>query len=230
MPIWKRKAQPVVDAAPPVDPAATALGTLPCSSAGCAQTTGIACTYVDRRNRQCTTAWCPAHRMVFDGGVICRRHVGVATALAGVDTPRPDLENRAPSLVEWVADDTAADIARTLHSVCGGRAPDLQAVSTGLDLVFVGIERERVWQRTWKLNQYKGVAYEVSLQVAEEQDSNVLVRVNHNEVARLVPPWIEQRLVGVTVSPTEDAAGRRRFHEEVITAIAIALGEAKPLS
>jgi hypothetical protein len=230
MPFWKRSGTRTDEQAAPVETLATRRGTLPCSARGCAEITGISCAYTDRRNRQCDTAWCPAHRRVVGDDVVCRRHSGIVQALAGTDIARPDLDNRAPSLTEWVSDSASDDIAATMQSVCSARLPDLVPVSTRLHLVFIGPDRLRAWQRAWKLNQYRGIAFEVALQVAEENDTEVVIRVNHNDVAHMVPPWIAQRQAGVVLTPDEDAASRGRFHQELISIIAAALADARPLS
>src|SRR5579864_7291167 len=96
---------------------AARLGDLPCNEVGCTAQTGIACEYVDRRDRACRTAWCPAHRMVVDERIYCRRHAGVVSSLptdAAQSMPLPDLENRAPSLVGWMSRQIDAEVWRIM--------------------------------------------------------------------------------------------------------------------
>jgi hypothetical protein len=117
MPLWRRGPggehphTPAPAIAAVVEPAAAAPdpppGDLPCAATGCAETTGVRCAYVDRRERGCATAWCPAHRELAGGHVYCRRHAVLIRAIAaGAGVPwLPDVDSRAPSLVEWLAND-----------------------------------------------------------------------------------------------------------------------------
>ena len=145
--------------------------------------------------------------MVIDGRVYCRRHAGVVSALPGGylanAAPLPDLENRAPSLVSWVAREVDADIRHLLLSV-----PDPGEVTELLTdpvyLVFTGADRRRAWERAWKLVDQTGDTLRVSLLVEEWADAEVAVRVDMAIVERLMPPWIAQRLHGA-LPPPEDS-------------------------
>src|SRR5438132_712259 len=79
----------------------------PCTRMGCTNGDTVQCEYVDRRSRQCRTAWCPRHRVTVENRVYCRRHAGVVSSLPAADSsltaPLPDLDNRAPSLAGWMA-------------------------------------------------------------------------------------------------------------------------------
>ncbi len=76
------------------------------------------CEYVDRRGRECRTAWCIEHRVTIEDRVYCRRHAGVVSALPSLDSSLavslPDLDNRAPSLVGWVSRQIDGDVWRLL--------------------------------------------------------------------------------------------------------------------
>lgn len=196
---------------------AAALGKLPCTESHCGANTGVACEYVDRRNRHCHTAWCPNHRLVIDGKVYCRRHAGVITALPETaDLALPDLENRAPSLVNWVARDIDSEVCRMLLAELD-ESSGAQLVTDPVRLIFVGPERARAWERSWKLAVHTGLAIRVSLQVFENADSEIDVRVNSNSVDRLAPPWIAQR--GES-PPNVDAGQRQEFVKRILEAIA----------
>jgi len=209
----------------PAQPAAAAqLGTLPCSQWQCHEATGLPCTYVDRRRRRCSTAWCPEHRDVVDDRVYCRRHAGIVRALSPIQesTPLPNIDNRAPSLVDWIARDIDDDVRAALRATpFASEASEL--VTDPVRLVFVGGERQRAWERSWRLADHMGVAIKVTVSVEERNDTEVLIRVGQNLAARMVPPWIEQRQRGEQLSPEEDAAARRRFHESIATAVIEAL-------
>ncbi len=99
-------------AAPPAAPPA---GDLPCSATGCAATIGVACHYTDRRDRHCPTAWCPEHTELAAGFVFCRRHAGLLRLLSTAGSVvLPDIDTRAPGLVEWLARDLGDGIEAAL--------------------------------------------------------------------------------------------------------------------
>ncbi len=196
-------------------------GSAPCSFAHCAARTGLSCEYVDRRGRACTTAWCPAHRIIVDGHVYCRRHAGIIAAIpkhvagSGHAQPLPDLENRAPSLANWVADDCDADIRSLLvheaQALNGG-----EVVVDPLIITYSGMDRSRVWERVWKLVEHTGMIYRISIAVEEELDAEVIIKVNQTSVYRAIPPWIGQRLLQRPIRPEVDAQRRKEFHDKII--------------
>lgn len=216
MSFWKREQRAAVVA----PPAATvdvehAPGTLPCAMPACAQHTGLACAYVDRRGRPCGTAWCPEHRLLADGQVYCRRHWNTVKGLADPEVAAlPDRDNRAPSLVAWVGRRMEPSIQAILMARTPRNGP-LSLVSIPVHLVFVGRERVRVWERTWAVADHTGHRVAVTLQVEEAHDTELVVRVGRNIVTRVVPPWIEARLAGEEVSPETDTARRQDFYESL---------------
>jgi hypothetical protein len=225
MPFWKRGSREPEEAPPP-PPAAPqpVVGTLPCSERGCANATGEPCGYVDRRARPCGTAWCPDHQSIVAGTVYCRRHAGVVGALSGAEPGAglPDIENRAPSLVNWVS----RDVEQVIQEIVTARSAELgtdRLISDPVHLAFVGPERLRIWERTWKLVDHTGWSMRVGLEVDEARDTQVAVRVGRNIVARLTPPWIEARRRGEQVPPEVDSAQREAFYTELADAVATAV-------
>lgn len=207
-------------------------GAAPCSEPGCHATTALGCEYVDRRARSCSTSWCPQHRAVTDAHVYCRRHAGVINALPLNDTsltmPLPDLENRAPSLVAWVARQIDSDAWRLMLrelEVAGGG----QLIADPVTLVFVGVERARAWERAWKLATHDGVKRRVSILVAEADDAEIEVKVGSNVVTTVMPPWIRHRVARETVSDQQDAEERQAFNEGVLEAMRIGLEREREL-
>ena len=159
-----------------------------------------------------------------DGEVYCRRHAGLVSALprgAG-STPLPDLENRAPSLVSWVARELDADIRGLLLKQIdlerGG-----QLIADPVYLVFIGPERLRAWERSWKLATHTGASFRVALQVAEEADAEVAVKIGANVLDRVVPPWIVQRQRGGTITPAADNERRAVFRQRILDVISAGL-------
>jgi hypothetical protein len=224
MPFWKRGGD-----GEPDDPRTPAgqpppvVGALPCSARDCANQTGEACAYIDRRSRTCGTAWCPDHQSVVGGRVYCRRHAGVVGALAGAEQAiMPDLENRAPSLVNWVG----RDVEQVIQEIVSGYRVQLgtdKLVADPVHLVFMGPERARVWERAWKLVDHNGWSMRVAIEVDELRDTVVAVRVGRNVVARMTPPWIEARLRGEQLPAEVDAEQRAEFYRGIAAAAASAI-------
>jgi len=199
-----------------------------CSRQGCLAKDSQACAYVDRRGAHCRTNWCSEHCESVAGVVYCLRHAGVVRAVTENQQPMPDVNCRAPSLASWIAVSVEDDVQLFMRGLAS-KGDDLRMVSDGLRLVHEGYERTRCWVRSWKLAGCKGVAHRVDIYVAENSDSEVVVRINHNEVSRTVPPWIAFRMRGMSVDPDRDKALRRRYHEDILRDIRLGLNEAQPL-
>lgn len=204
---------------PPADlvEAPAIVGTESCAEPGCGRTDGIRCPYTDRRGRQCSTTWCPDHYRVHDGLPYCRRHAGVVRALAGAGSADqgPDVDNRAPSLVDWVANEVAGQVRDLLIGIRGDCA-SLQLVADPTSLLAQGTPRQRSWTRSWKLADHTGVVLKLSLTVDEEKDSEVVARVDSVPAGSIVPPWIRMRGDGVQVDDDLDREARRQFERELV--------------
>jgi len=193
------------------------LGDLPCSERGCAATTGVACSYLDRRNQPCPTAWCPQHRVGVAEPLYCRRHAGVMRALDPSETRLPpDVSSRAASLVAWIAADLSARVVALLQGM-RGQQEELRIQATRL--VYVGRQRDRVWEHAWKLSGHRGVGHWVAVQVTEEQDDVVQLIADGSHVHHGIPPWISARREGSALGPAEDADSRERYYDELVRAI-----------
>ena len=157
--------------------------------------------------------------MTIEDRVYCRRHAGVVSALPSLDNSLavslPDLDNRAPSLVGWVSRQIDGDVWRLLlkelSSGSGG-----QLVADPVTLIFVGIGRQRAWERAWRLDSHVGIAHRVSIVVEESDDTVVTVKVGGNAVEQVVPPWILHRVRGETVPADEDRKEREEFYQRVL--------------
>jgi hypothetical protein len=207
--------------------------THPCTQDGCSSQDGAACQYVDRRGRECRTAWCIEHRFTIEDRVYCRRHAGVISALPSLDSSLavslPDLDNRAPSLVGWVSRQIDGDIWRLLlKELASGSGAQL--VADPVTLIFVGIGRQRAWERAWRLDSHVGIALRVSVVVEELDDTMITVKVGGNTVEQLVPPWIQHRVRGEVVTADEDRKEREEFYQRVLDSIERGLGHERDLS
>ncbi len=179
----------VVEPDEPVPPSAfIALGASQCDGMGCSARTGIACAYVDRRERPCPTTWCPSHRAVFEDAVYCPLHAATMRGLQCDfgDFPHPDVGNRVPALVAWVSATAEDDVVATMQSICRDRGEVL--VSDPVRRVFLGQERTRTWERAWKTCSKVGVSARVAIAVEEALPEDVLGKVNSRVVAHIRAP------------------------------------------
>ena len=193
-----------------------------CLDGECSKPATCRCTYVDRRQVKCGTTWCDEHSRVVLGLPYCRRHATVAPSLSnGFFTHMlPDVENRAPSLATWVGGelDTAVRIALTAD------APhkDAYVVSGAVRPVRVPGSTMPVWLRSWTLVDSTGVLQHVSVEVDEEDDRAVVVRVGGEPMGRHQPPWIGRPRTE-TIAPELDAASRQAFRITVMHDIELGL-------
>lgn len=193
-----------------------------CSQPGCTAPVAVPCSYVDRRQRECPTAWCAEHQQIAFDAVYCRRHVGIIEALGAdhLDQALPDLDNRAPSLANWVGRDLDAPIRTLLLTGFPGQAMNVTCGSGGS-------WRDRAWGRSWKIISPQGVDCSVSVTVLEADDRVVRVAYHGKEIMKVTPPWIEARRQGVALDADTDTQERRRFNDRIIEALQYAVMAAK---
>jgi hypothetical protein len=198
------------------------LGFLPCSGRGCREQTGIACAYVDRRERCCPTAWCPTHRLVHQRQVVCPVHGVIlgASEDALTEHHRADLGNVVPLLVCWVARELEAPVGALMAEVAERYGQTL--VVDPVRFVLVGVERVRTWERAWKICAPVGVSLRVHLAVEEAAPEVVLGKFN-SKVAVTVPapsPEICERAEDPAHPQLREVA---EFRDRVVRAISSAV-------
>ena len=193
-------------------------GRVRCTEQGCHQAVSIRCAYTDRRQRVCGTTWCIRHGAMFNDSAYCRRHAGTVAALSNgfYQLALPDLDNRAPSLVGWMSGELDAPIRVALSA----SAPDADAtlVADPVRLTSSGIS-PRCWARAWKLVDHLGVVHQVSIEVEEDSQAVVAVRVDNDLIGRSVPPWIERRQAVSAATPDEDAVARTAFNQALARSV-----------
>jgi hypothetical protein len=193
--------------------ATVAISTAPCSMRRCSNMTAQPCSYRDRRERSCPTAFCPAHSVSVGGATYCRRHAGTVQAigeLAKNPSGLPDLSDRGPGLVNWIARDLDKNI-RTLLA---------RTVRPGESVIVDDVVRlkhdhwrQARWERSWRIVEHTGPVLAVTVQMSEEDESRVHVRVGAEMVADSVPPWIARRSQGVEVEAAIDISQRQLFYQ-----------------
>jgi hypothetical protein len=185
---------------------------------------------MDRRQLGCQTVWCREHTAVREGHTYCRRHAGVARALAKAriaEVEPPDLDQRAPSLAEWVANELDDHIQRLLTEIRGAQHTLTQA-SDPLSLLIHGVPRTRAWERRWTLSAQTGLIVRIVIRVQEENEDEIVALVGPEVVARVTPPWIQNRSRKPPFPPEVDADKRREFRESLMRAISGAVARRRP--
>lgn len=201
-------------------PPARAASGIACTMRGCNNRTAELCAYRDRRDRTCSATICPAHSISLGGIRYCRRHAGTVQAigeLARDPSGRPDVNDRAPSLVDWIGRDLDKDIRRLLARAA---RPGESIIGDEAARLAHDFRRNARWERSWRIVEHTGPILNVTLHVTERDDSLVHVRVGTEAVAEGVPPWIARRREGQDVEAAIDISQRRLFYrylEETIS-------------
>jgi hypothetical protein len=169
--------------------------TLPakCARSGCESRMMRRCAYVDREGDSCITQWCMDHIKVLSGVAYCPRHAGVVKAIAGSSTPdeRPPVKCRAPSLTAWFADMLNPQIDEIL-SRFSEAGYEHHLVRHGLSHRIGNVPAHHHWEQRWEVEVSGQPPVDILVDVKEEIDIVVRVRVNEVLVTRIVPPWIER--------------------------------------
>lgn len=184
---------------------------IPCSLTGCTSDNAALCGYHDGRGRACQAAYCSEHGVSIDHAFYCRRHAGVVRAVGSQTTPGsglPDLDNRAPSLVNWIARDLDANV-RQLLAASAGRGESIIADDTVR--VVRDFNRNARWEQSWRLVDHTGLILKVTIQVLEENNSLVRVHVGSGVIADGVPPWIVRRSDDGDMATDDEK--RKRFYQ-----------------
>lgn len=213
---------------PRADAPAVAVGPsgIPCSARGCVDENAQLCAYRDRHGKSCGVARCAAHGVMFHGVTYCRRH---ASTVEAIDTPSghandvADVDDRAPSLVNWIANDLDKDVRQLLADAAH---PGEDVLTDG----FVQLTRDKLrrgrWERSWRIVDHTGLVLKVGIYTDEGDDSLVHVRVGDRLVAEGVPPWIASRQEGDESTPPVEISRRQEFYSSLQESIAAALKQA----
>lgn len=209
----------------PTAPTAAAASGLACGVPGCPNKTGQQCGYRDRRGRMCQAVFCPDHGATLYGTAYCRRHAGTVRAigeLARDPNGRPDVNDRTPSLVNWIARDLDQHIRRLLAETA--RDGEQVVADESVRLSRDGSRNLR-WERSWRLVESTGLVLKITVHVSEENDALVRINVGSEMVADGIPPWIARRRMGEEVDVAIDLAQRKLFYTYLEESIASAVAE-----
>jgi hypothetical protein len=197
-----------------------------CAARGCVDTNAQPCGYRDRHGKSCGIARCSAHGVVLHGVTYCRRH---ASTVHAIDTPSghandvADVDDRAPSLVNWIANDLDNDVRKLLADAA---QPGEDVLTDG----FVQLTRDKVrrarWERSWRIVDHTGLVLKVGIYTDEGDDALIHVRVGDRLVAEGVPPWIASRQAGDDSTPAVEISRRQQFYGSLEESIGAAVKQA----
>ena len=191
-----------------------------CVDRGCDRPASFACVYVDRGSRACRQPCCDEHGRSVAAERFCLRHAGVMDALLGDPTNilrKPDVDNRAPSLVAWIA----RTLATPLEAMLAELARDGEGViPEPLRPIIADDGVGQTWRRSWQLTDGSRPRLVVGVEVDEANDESVIVTVYTEVVRRDTPPWISARRRGERLSPEEDERRRLHFYQSMLDAVA----------
>ena len=157
-----------------------------CLFDGCERRDVAQCAFVDRHQRRCPTHWCPVHGTVQLGGHALPPSCRVAQLL-GPAPPAgsvPELDNRSPSLVNFVARAIDAEVRALLAPL----AADGESLAEEPVHIAVGT-RTRRWEHAWALRTPAGHdRVRVAVEVDDHRDPELALRVGHEVIARSIPP------------------------------------------
>jgi hypothetical protein len=196
-----------------------------CSVPGCPNGDALTCEYRDRRGHLCSVFFCSGHGTVIEGVPYCRRHASTVRAIGPLATDpngRPDLDDRTPSLVNWISRELDANVRAQLEAA----AREGESVLSD-DAVHLSRDQNRNlrWERSWRLVENTGLVLKISVNVSEENDALVRINVGSEMVADGIPPWIARRRMGEDVGVSIDVAQRQLFYQYLQESIAKAVAE-----
>lgn len=194
-----------------------------CTEANCSSGAAIPCSYVDRRQRECGTAWCPEHQQIVFGKILCRRHARTITAFGPLWASQvlPDLDNRAPSLANWAGGHLDAPIRDLLARVYGSHKLSVSPVGIGIS------HRDRTWGHSWKVVSAEGIDLSIKLMVPEADQNRVRIVYNGVLLRELAPPWIQAPQRDVPLDSTTDEDDRQRFFTRILADLEAAIQDTK---
>lgn len=214
--LFRRRRQEEVEA----EPVSTGIM---CGMPGCLNDTALPCAYRDRRGRGCDAVFCPDHRVTVAGVPYCRRHASTIQAIgeAAFDpNGLPDIDDRTPSLVNWVS----RDLDEKIRAMLAGAARPGESVVVD-DAVRLARDRSRAsrWERSWRIVESTGIVLKVTVHISDEDDALVHVTVGADVVADEIPPWIARRREGLPFDATIDRDERHLFYQSLEERIAEAI-------
>ena len=202
------------------------LGDQYCSQRGCGQKTGLACSYTDRHERPCPTAWCPEHRYITRGAVFCPSHGRLLDGTADEfrSTVRVDLGNAVPMVLTWAVQEVDAEVSTAMLQLALEWQEAL--VLDPVHFALMGVHRLRTWERAWKICDSAGPTLRVSVVIEEARPGFVEGRINARTVVTVAVPWHENHGFGEPPATRAEARSQAlEFRETLLAALIRGIAE-----
>ena len=151
-----------------------------CSDIACREVLTARCSYTDRYGVQCPSHWCARHAHAVQRKPYCATHIVSVSA-------EPVGEHRIAKALEWLGRAVDDDMTNMVRNVAAQLNENM--MSEPVRFGAVGLERTRIWERTWKTYSDLGVGCRVGLGIEERHQDVIQVRVNSHVVTTVVTPW-----------------------------------------
>ncbi len=156
-----------------------------CSARQCTLHNGTHCSFVDRHNRRCPTAWCPEHRKILNGKVYCPTHAELMSAIANgtEDSFIPDMSNQIPLRLIRVVNGLDIQIGTLVANVASARGETVLLDPVHFNLI--GLKRTRVWERSWKTASVTGLSLRITARIEEAHPDVLEILVNSASILQV---------------------------------------------
>lgn len=186
---------------------------LHCYEKDCESADAEPCHYVDFEGRQCLSALCSRHEVRVEDVVYCRRHFGIASAMASGKLYRPHLpglDDRSASLLVWMTELLEPEIKELLV----GASEDTTFRETPVHNL---PGTHHIWQKIWTADDGRGKIRASIIFEVRDPEPEIYMLVNGEQVMRAVPPWIAHRNRMEWVPQAVDKAERAAFNDRLLS-------------
>jgi hypothetical protein len=134
----------------------------------------------------------------------------------------PDIDNRAPSLANWIGNDIDARMRSVVEKLIL-REDGEQLIIDPVGYIYNLSDKSHRWERSWKIANHTGVGGKAAIDVDEAKDSVVRLRVGQRTVNEVIPPWVGHHEKRELVPPSADEAERIAFYNAICDQLTNAL-------
>lgn len=209
-----------------------------CGAAGCSNTSGYRCSYVDSTGARCGW-WCQTHAVFMDGKPWCRRHATVVKWLKARKGERGEIfyeaaiGDRSPNLVAFIVDLLNPEVTEYLQIsfamhpkatvIIDDQVRPATIASSDLSAAEEAAAgtagRQSAWESGWGVSSDVGYLARVVLRATATEPPVVHLYVNGTHALARTPDWIANR-----GRATDNAEDRRAFGQAVMKSVRSALG------
>jgi hypothetical protein len=204
--------------------------------AGCGNTEGYRCPYVDSTGARCGW-WCANHSVFMQGRPWCRRHASIVRWLKakegtfGEPVYEAAIDDRSPNLVAFIVDMVDVEVLQFLRAtystyprmrihtddevrLASISAHDAEPLALNVPPGPEG--RQKAWERGWSVYSDVGYLTRIVLRATATEPPMVHLYVNDRHILSRAPDWIANRGRGTDAEQDRDAF-RRAVVDSVIS-------------